>query len=87
MKIHELKIWPEFFRANREGRKNFELRKNDRGFAIGDKLILKEWDPETKAYTGLWMERSVFYILAHRPDAGCAATFGLTPGYVILGLE
>ncbi|MEG2938126.1 MAG: DUF3850 domain-containing protein, partial [Vagococcus sp.] len=30
MKVHELKIGSEFFEAVKDGRKKFEIRKNDR---------------------------------------------------------
>lgn len=43
---HELKIWPEFFKAVVDGRKRHELRKWDRPFCVGDLILLKEWDPE-----------------------------------------
>lgn len=84
---HYLKTWPEFFDALMSGKKTFELRKDDRGFAVGDILHLREFDPETENYTGHETIRWVSYLLAHRPDAGCAATFGLMPGHVIMGLS
>lgn len=40
-KIHELKCLGEHFDAVRDGRKRFELRINDRGFQVGDLLLLK----------------------------------------------
>lgn len=85
---HYLKIWPEFFAALMSGEKTFELRKDDRGgFAVGDILELREFDPTTKAYTGADAIRFVTYVLCHRAEAGCAATFGLMPGYVIMGVS
>jgi hypothetical protein len=47
---HELKTWPEFFAATRQGHKKFELRRDDRpeGFQVGDELLLREWDPTQK---------------------------------------
>jgi hypothetical protein len=86
MMNHELKTWPEFFAALLTGEKSFELRKDDRGFVVGDILRLREYDPETKEYSGRELRRKVTYLLGHRADAGCAATFGLQPGYVIMGV-
>lgn len=39
---HELKILPEYFGAVEQGQKTAELRFNDRGFAVGDELLLRE---------------------------------------------
>lgn len=86
MKTHELKSWPEFFAAVLNQSKPFELRKDDRDFDVLDVLWLREWDPETKQYSGHDAYRRVTYILRHRPGAGCAADFGLRPGYAILGI-
>lgn len=87
MMYHDLKTWPEFYDALLAGTKPFELRKNDRGFEVGDELVLKEWDPKTEQYSGRQTIRTVTYVLEHRPGAGCAATFGLHEDYVIMGLE
>lgn len=83
---HDLKTWPEFFADLLAGRKPFELRNNDRDFHVGDELRLHEYDPKTKEFSGRVLLRKVTYILGHRPEAGCAATFGIQPGYVILGI-
>ncbi|EKE9396612.1 DUF3850 domain-containing protein, partial [Listeria monocytogenes] len=45
-KTHELKILSEYFWDIAEGRKTFEIRKNDRNFQVGDYLILKEFKEE-----------------------------------------
>ena len=47
---HELKILPMYFQAVWDGKKTFEVRKNDRGYKPNDILVLKEYDG-TK-YTG-----------------------------------
>lgn len=46
--IHELKIWPQFFEAVKSGNKTFEIRENDRGFQNGDRVILREFDPNIR---------------------------------------
>lgn len=39
---HDLKILPQYFQAVAEGRKTFEIRKDDRGFQAGDTVRLYE---------------------------------------------
>lgn len=39
---HHLKIMPEYLDAILDGSKTFEIRKNDRGYAVGDVLLLKD---------------------------------------------
>lgn len=50
--LHNLKINREFFNPVLEQTKTFEIRKNDRGFCVGDTVILNEWDNQTNQYTG-----------------------------------
>lgn len=42
---HALKTWPEPFEAVWQGAKTHEIRRDDRGYAVGDTLVLREWDP------------------------------------------
>jgi hypothetical protein len=46
MKTHELKTWPLSFEALLAGQKRHEYRPDDRGFAVGDLLHLREWRPQ-----------------------------------------
>jgi hypothetical protein len=48
MREHRLKCWPNAYAAIRAGRKRFEWRKDDRGFEVGDVLVLKLWDPQLR---------------------------------------
>lgn len=77
---HELKTWPVFFDETYKGRKNFELRKNDRNFNKGDTLILHEYDNIKKEYTGKKLIRTVDYILH-------GGNFGLEIGFVIMSIS
>ena len=67
MKI-EKKIWPEYFDAVTSGKKKYELRLNDFEVNEGDTLLLEEWDPATKAYTGRSIEKKVTYVLKSKLD-------------------
>ena len=55
----EKKVWPEFFSKILAGEKNFEVRLADFSCQPGDVLILKEWDPETKEYTGRELKKKI----------------------------
>jgi len=58
----EKKIWPAFYEKIASGRKKFELRVADFPLSEGDTLVLREWDPETKEYTGRQIEKTVTYL-------------------------
>ncbi|MCX6701892.1 MAG: DUF3850 domain-containing protein [Candidatus Zambryskibacteria bacterium] len=62
MKI-EKKCWPELFDEIVSGKKAFELRLADWECKAGDILVLKEWDPKTKEYTGREIEKEITYVL------------------------
>lgn len=49
--VHKLKCWAEHFNAILDGTKTFEYRVFDRDYAVGDKLLLQEYDMKT-GYTG-----------------------------------
>lgn len=60
--IHK-KVWPKYFEMIISGKKKLELRLADFDVEEGDVLILEEWDPETKEYTGRKVEVVANYIL------------------------
>lgn len=78
MTTHELKCWPEFFKAIMDGTKRFEVRKNDRNYQLGDRLYLREWDPATQKYSG-WSGMFMVTYLTERPEYAL-------PGTVIMSI-
>lgn len=62
MAVIEKKIWPDYFDLIQSGKKRFEFRLADFDLAQGDTLILREWDPKTKEYTGRQIEKRVGYL-------------------------
>jgi len=94
MTTHDLKVWPEFFGPLQEGSKLFELRKDDRQFAEGDWLKLREWCPANimagtpAGYTGQRCLRQIAYLL-RSDDVNTGDDenpYPITEGFVILGL-
>lgn len=90
--IHELKVWPVWFKRLADGSKTFEIRRNDRGFQAGDTLILREYDPAgdhdvcndprctTQRYTGAQIRRRIGFVAS-------GTMFGLGLGeHVVLSL-
>lgn len=77
MKVHKLKILPEYYNAQIEGKKNFEIRKNDRDYKVGDKLVLKEYDPKAKEFTGQSFITEITFITNYQQK----------DGYIVLGTK
>jgi hypothetical protein len=85
---HELKTDPEVFDAVADGRKTFEIRKDDRNFQVGDTLLLRRTHHTGLAmqnglpliYTGETEQRKITHILR-------GPIYGLTAGWVILSLN
>lgn len=78
--IHNLKVHPQFWDGLASGAKPFEIRRNDRRFAVGDICLLREYDPK-HGYTGKdAIERKITYIL-HNEDF----PIGIHLGFVALG--
>lgn len=74
MKQHELKTWPEYFDAIKRGDKTFEVRRDDRGFQVGDKLRLREWMPKTQRYSGREITADITFIMRN-PQFGVSVGF------------
>ncbi len=59
MAIIKKKTWPKEFRRVELGEKRVDFRAADFDIKDGDTLILEEWDPKTKEYTGRKIEKKV----------------------------
>lgn len=87
-RMHDLKTDPDVFQAVTEGLKTYEIRKNDRGFAVGDLLVLREtvhYGAEMAAgaplaYTGRQYVARVTHMLT-------GPVYGLAAGWSILSMR
>lgn len=76
-KVHEIKIVASYYDDVTSGRKRFELRKNDRGYKVGDTLKMLEF--EGGKHTGRIIDADIIYMLEDYT--------GLEDGYCILGID
>lgn len=98
MRIHVLKCWPESFSALHAGTKTYEVRKDDRGYMVGDILRLREWEPGPGAYhingegwfgssrytvEEGYTGRSAYYRVSYMTPGG---RWGLPEGVCVLGV-
>lgn len=77
MKIHCLKVHPDYFVDLADGIKTCEIRKNDRGYQVGDEIVLQMYR------VNRWLQgtRIAFKITHILPG------FGLKDGYVALSIK
>ena len=94
MAEHVLKTLADYWDAVARGEKNFEVRRDDRGFQKGDVLVLRrmEWRERLMGRKELVetrdnlsnarreIRRKVTYVLT-------GGQLGIEPGYVVLGLK
>lgn len=74
--IHELKIDNIYFEDILNNSKKFEIRNNDRGFSVGDIVILKEIDSK-RNYTDRKISVKIIYITDYEQKEG----------YIVFGFE
>lgn len=94
IQTHSLKLNTDYFDAVASGTKNFEVRRDDRGFQKGDRLRLLRYgtswiSPRRPDYLqgksrvtksdADTIERVITYVLT-------GGQHGIEPGYVVLGL-
>ena len=88
MVTHKLKTWPVFYDAVARGEKTFEVRKDDRGFQKGDKLVLirtREDDVSEieYSYPSCKPKYTMEFIVGHVLHGG---QFGIEPGWCVMSL-
>ena len=53
------KTWPDLFQLMLDGKKTTDLRLADFEIKEGDVLVLEEYDPKTRSYTGRVLKKKV----------------------------
>lgn len=84
LKVHELKIQQDYYENVFNGRKTFELRKNDRGFQVGDLIQFRVLGKNLFGLDNSILTPQLYvitYILENVPE------YGLDKEYCILGIK
>ncbi|MRM94824.1 DUF3850 domain-containing protein [Riemerella anatipestifer] len=76
MTLHTLKLQQPFFDDVFYNIKEFEVRKDDRNFKVGDRVKFIEYPSERPRY----VMKKIKYILK-------GGQFGIEKGYVVIGLD
>ena len=76
-KVHEVKLAAMYYDDVKDGKKTFELRKNDGNYKEGDKLHMLEF--KDGRHTGRTISADIVYLMEEYT--------GLTEGYCILGIR
>lgn len=71
--IHQLKIYPQYLQALVNGKKTFEVRKNDRNYQIGDILEFKDGE-----FSDNFFRFRVSYI---------HSGIGMLPDYIVMSVQ
>lgn len=83
-KRHEIKVWPSYFEALVSGNKTFEWRRNDRDYAVGDLLVMREHEPAHGALSlGRYTGRVAFATISYKAEG----VFDIPRGYCVLGFR
>lgn len=80
MKIHRVKCYDRWFAEVTTGLKSFEIRRNDRGYEVGDLIELNE--TRDAEYTG----RAALYKITNvMPDTDFPD--GIKSGFAVIGIQ
>jgi hypothetical protein len=80
VRVHRVKSHPEPFQAVWDAKKSYEVRVDDRAYQEGHELVLREWRPDTRAFTG----REIRARIVHKTSGG---SWGLPCGLAVLGIH
>lgn len=87
MAIIEKKCWPEWFELIKSGEKTFDLRLADFEAKKGDLLLLREYDPKKKQYTGREIKKEIAYVTKSKDWKVWTKEEIEEKGFIVMGLK
>lgn len=85
--IHTVKSWSMFYKDIATGERTSDIRLNDRRYAVGDIMDLREFDPVTHTYTGQAQFVEITYIQTNKSNPCAISQFALHDDYVVLSIK
>ena len=87
MTKHIVKSWPQFFEPILAGTRTSDIRdKKDREFALGDHMLLQEFDPFGGGYTGREQEVEITHIISNETPCALSSAV-LDNDYCVLSIR
>lgn len=84
---YEVKSWPAFFSAMISGKKTHDFRDmRDRKYAVGDRMLLREYDPFGGGYTGRVAQAYITYITSKVTPCAMSSAV-LDPNFCVLSVR
>jgi len=83
----EKKVWPEMMAPILSGKKRFDIRLDEFQVSPGDTLVLKEWDPKKKAYTGRSLEKKVTFVMKTKELPFWNTEEAASKGFIVMSIE
>lgn len=77
--VHDLKVLPQYFYDVKSGKKQFEVRKDDRDYRVDDFLFLHNFDGNSYLDDEPLLCKVTYKLPGGR--------FGIEEGYCVLGIE
>lgn len=77
---HYLKTWPDIFEEVWNDDKTHEWRRDDRGFKLGDRIVLEEFEPVGERYLGRTIDGTITSI-------STGPEWGIPKGYAVFSLR
>ena len=84
---HIIKSWSMFFTDIISGERTSDIRLNDRRYAVGDRMILEEFNPVTNTYTGRVHAVRITYMQQNKSNPCAISRDALKDGYVVLSIK
>jgi hypothetical protein len=84
---HNVKSWSMFFQDISSGIRTSDIRLNDRRYAVGDTMLLREWNPVKGEYTGRVEIVEITYLQCNKSNPCAISNDALRDDYVVLSIK